>query len=58
MSGTSMAAPHVAGAVALFLQGTPDATPAEIAATVRANATAGKVGSPGTGSPNFLLHVN
>ena len=58
MSGTSMASPHVAGAVALFLQGTPDATPAEIAATVRTHATAGKVGSPGTGSPNFLLHVN
>ena len=57
MSGTSMASPHVAGAVALFLEGTPAATPAEMADIVRRNATPDKVGSPGSGSPNFLLHV-
>lgn len=57
MSGTSMASPHVAGVAALFLETAPEATPAEIATTIRTNATADKVKSPGNGSPNFLLHV-
>lgn len=57
MDGTSMASPHVAGVVALLLQHAPTATPTEVNALVRANATSGKVTSPGSGSPNFLLHL-
>jgi subtilisin family serine protease len=55
MTGTSMATPHVTGAAALILTATPGATPAQVWSTMLANATTGKVTSPGTGSPNRLL---
>lgn len=55
ISGTSMAAPHVAGAAALYLQGNPTATPATVASALTANASLNKVTSAGTGSPNRLL---
>jgi subtilisin family serine protease len=58
ISGTSMATPHVVGVAALYLQGNPSATPAAVAAALIANATTGKVTSPGTGSPNRLLFTN
>jgi subtilisin family serine protease len=57
MSGTSMASPHVAGAVALLLEKTPTATPAQIIASLVANATPNKVWNAWTGSPNLLLRV-
>jgi subtilisin family serine protease len=58
ISGTSMATPHVVGVAALYLQGNPSATPATVSAALVANATTGKVTSPGTGSPNRLLFEN
>jgi subtilisin family serine protease len=57
LSGTSMASPHVAGLVAQILQNSPAATPADVAGTVKKTATAGKVTSAGTGSPNLLLYT-
>ena len=52
-SGTSMAAPHVAGAAALLLANGVGGTAA--AEAVVANATPGKVQDAGSGSPDLLL---
>jgi subtilisin family serine protease len=57
MDGTSMAAPHVAGAVARYLQVNPNASPATVAETIIGDATPGVVGAPGPGAPNRLLHA-
>jgi len=57
ISGTSMAAPHVAGLAAQILQNTPEATPTQVAEAIKAAATTGKVTSAGSGSPNLLLYT-
>ncbi|MET7656284.1 S8 family peptidase [Streptomyces sp. NPDC005486] len=56
-SGTSMAAPHAAGAAALHLADHPRATPAQVARALVAGAANGKVSGRGPGSPNKLLQV-
>jgi subtilisin family serine protease len=57
MSGTSMAAPHVSGTVALYLQRHQGASPAQVWTALRDNATAGALRSVGTGSPNRLVYT-
>lgn len=56
ISGTSMAAPHVAGVAALYLQSNPGASPATVSDAIVNNATDGRVSNPGPGSPNKLLY--
>ncbi len=57
MSGTSMAAPHVAGVAALYLAANPGWTPAQVRAAIITDATAGTIADAGIGSPNKLLHT-
>jgi subtilisin family serine protease len=57
-SGTSMASPHVAGVVALYLQNHRTASPASVRSALVANSTSGVVINPGQESPNRLLFTN
>ena len=56
MSGTSMAAPHVAGAAAVLLSRNPALTPAQVSSALVSNATAGTITGATSGTPNRLLH--
>jgi len=56
ISGTSMAAPHVAGVAALYLETNPNATPAGVSDAITASATPNVLANVGSGSPNLLLY--
>jgi len=57
ISGTSMSAPHVAGAAAMVLAFKPTYTPLQVRNALVNRATNGVVINPGTGSPNKLLYA-
>ncbi|MEU6908219.1 S8 family peptidase [Streptomyces coeruleorubidus] len=56
-SGTSMAAPHAAGAAALYLADHPRAAPAQVGKALASGAATGKISGRGPGSPDKLLRV-
>jgi aqualysin 1 len=62
ISGTSMASPHTAGVAALYLQGHPPASPADVQKALRSAASTKQIGGlnkfqyPGT--PNLLLFTD
>ena len=56
-SGTSMAAPHVAGAAVLLLTQNPLLTPAQLAQTIVSAAVTGVIARSGANTPNRLLHI-
>ncbi|MGH3310590.1 MAG: S8 family peptidase, partial [Streptomyces sp.] len=57
LSGTSMAAPHVAGAAAVFLGANQDAKPADVAKGLTDGAIPDAISNPSEGTPNKLLKI-
>jgi subtilisin family serine protease len=56
ISGTSMAAPHVAGVAALWLGAYPGSSPSQIRNHIYNRATTSRLSGIGSGSPNRLLY--
>jgi subtilisin family serine protease len=56
ISGTSMASPHVAGVAALYLSGSPSASPSTITNWIITNSTANVITGNPSGTPNRLLY--
>jgi hypothetical protein len=57
LSGTSMAAPHVAGVAAAFVALNPGATPAQVMTAITTHATPQQI-TDTKGSPNLLLNTS
>jgi aqualysin 1 len=55
LAGTSMAAPHAAGAAALYLETHPTASAAEVSAAILGGATQNVLTGVTAGTPNLLL---
>jgi len=56
ISGTSMAAPHVAGVAALYIGNSGSMTASQVKSALTNNAWNNKVSNAGTGSPNKLVY--
>lgn len=56
MSGTSMAAPQVAGQAAVILSQNPSWTPAQVSSYINSSATTGVITNTGAGTVNRLLY--
>ena len=56
-NGTSMASPHVAGAIALYLEANPSASAAQVFSAIIGQSSENRLSNIGVGSPNRLLCI-